>query len=188
VVIPTVSHAIVTALLLGLISLSGGCASTNWTVVSPIIEHVSATGARIAFTSPEVANHKPEICMGVSYVAEALEDWDDPNATFEQLRQLTLEALDKLPLTPNIQPVVVVVVDGVMTSTVGYFNTFYSGLIEKDEARAVLAIARAVSRGLNSACGESGLSAAPSLHEESFLFPVGSDPERNFHGLENSGH
>ena len=146
-------------LVLCLMPMLGACTTGNgvdWETAAPIIENISAIGAGIAFAQPDVAEHKKEICTAVAAVTDVLENYDDPNATFESIRQVALDAVRNLPpevLSDELKPLVITIVDTVLNTAWLYVKDNYQELIEQDQAKTVILVATSVARGINTACG-----------------------------------
>lgn len=153
--------------------LSSGCAEANWSLFSQSMQSLSKEAGKVILAQPQVAAKRKEICEAIGAISEVLEKYDNPDATFAELRELTLDAIEMLKLDPNLKPYVTSVVDYVMTQLVSVTQTYYMNFIETSETRAVLEISRAVARGLREACNELPM-AAPKRLPYSFLFPPGS--------------
>jgi len=153
--------------------LSSGCADANWPLFSQAMQSLSKEAGKVILAHDQIAPKKKEICEAIGAVAEVLENYDNPDATFAELRKLTLDAIEMLKIDENLKPYVTSVVDYVMTQLVGVAQSYYADFVQTSEARAVLEISRAVARGLREACNELP-TAAPKRLPNSFLFPPGS--------------
>ena len=144
----------------------------NWAVIAPVIQGVTSTGASLAFAQPSVATHKTEICAAVKPIADVLSNYNDPNATFDQLRVKLLAALDGVNIAdPTIKQLVTSVVDDIISGSVACVNTYYANYVASDQGKVVLLVSQSVANGLNNACGNTVSAMALPAKPESFLFP-----------------
>ena len=159
---------IIAALVMVLFSGCNQPTKPNWELITPFVQAAAQQGATIAFAQPSVSLHKEEICVAVTQVADVLEQFNDPNATFDLLRQKMLAELDKITLPEPTKQIVVSVVDSVVSVAFACVKTNYSDLINTDQAQAVLIISKATAAGLQSACQTKVMFIGET---PSFLFP-----------------
>lgn len=134
---------------------NGGWGGKTIDDFAPVIANVTATGARLAFLQDSVKPYRDQICDAVEQIAPLLENYNDPQATFESVRQETHRYIQELP--PDILPedakeITLAIMDSILDTAFMYAEGHYRDLIDKNEAHVALEIARAVARGLNRAC------------------------------------
>jgi hypothetical protein len=144
--------------LAGLMLFSGcspGGGKINMDLVNRSVENLTEITALIAFARDDVKPHVSTICLVTAEVSKVLENFDDPDATFEALRIAALITIENLPpdvLPDSLRPLVILVVDQVLSVVFFYVRDAYGDLIERDESTVVLSVARSIARGLKSTC------------------------------------
>jgi len=122
--------------------------------VSPIIKSTTSMIAQFAFNDPRVAPHKEEICTASQTVTDFLNTYDDPDATFAQLKTEVLNAINGIEgLTPQAKQITLAITEFVMDSSWLYVRDNYLDLINKDESQVVVLLAKSIADGINQACG-----------------------------------
>jgi len=122
--------------------------------VSPIIKSTTTMIAQFAFNDPRVAPHKEEICSAASTATDFLTNFDDPDATFEQLKTQVLAAISGIEgISPEAKQITLAVTEFVLDSSWLFVRDNYLDLINKDESQVVLLLAKSVAEGINNACG-----------------------------------
>jgi len=150
-----------------------GCLQPNWEKVSPLVQEFTFQGAQLAFSNPQVAAQKEKICIAVNAIAGVLENYGDQDATFDKLKQLTLDALEMLELEEPLKSMVVNVVDKLLTETIRFIYAYFGDQINSsNEAQWVLQVSRDVAMGLKNACETLQID-AQTRPKNSFLYPEG---------------
>lgn len=121
------------------------------------ITRFSEFATRIAFTNSDIAANKDQVCAIVSEVAFALENYEDPNATFASLKQTATNALNRAlanypQIDENLRAVIVLGFAQVLDSVFSHVQDRYSDLVNQEPARSVLIVSKAVAIGMNNAC------------------------------------
>lgn len=125
----------------------------DWERVTPTIKRVSEIALLTALQRPDVAERKNEICGAVYNVADVLDNIENPDATFDQIRQIALDAVNGMvDLDPELKQIVLVVVDQVLDVAFQYVETYYNGLLQEDKVKIVIMVTRAVADGFRSGC------------------------------------
>lgn len=146
--------------------LTSGCSliqpgeKPNWEQIASTVENLTELGARIAFQYENVKPYKDKICVTIEYLAPVLKDFDNPEATLEDLKQLAAMAIQNVPsniLDDEAKNVAVMVMNQVFDMVFNYVKDSYADLLEQDETKVVLLVSRAVSTGLERACGNGSL-------------------------------
>jgi hypothetical protein len=140
------------AVVLLMVPVLSGCAQSKWDVLGPAMEKIAEQGAEMVISHPSMAPHRAKICEATTVVAGVLENFDDSNATLDQLREITLAALANVELEEPLKTLLTNGIDIVMTEAVRFVQIYYDDLVKQDEARTALEIARAVARGFTKAC------------------------------------
>ncbi len=128
----------------------------DWEQATPLIENAATLAAQLAFAQPAVQPHREEVCKVALLVSQILENYDNSDATFDTVRQFTLDFIRNLPpetLSDGVKPIVITAVDSVMNGAWLFVRHYYSDAIANDEAQVAVAVARAVARGITNACG-----------------------------------
>ena len=141
-----------------------GCATTgshgtfdqNWPKVEPVVEYATAMAAQLAFVQPQIAPHKAKICEVVVQVSNVL---DNTNAnSLEALRPMVMAQVQTFISQQNLPPaqasVIIIVVEGVVTAGLQCAERNYQDILAQDQAKAVLAVAKALSAGMKTACAQ----------------------------------
>ncbi len=122
--------------------------------VSPIIKSTTTLIAQFAFNDPRVAPHQKEICNAASSVANFLENYDNPDATFAQLKTEVNKAVNGIAgLSAVSKQITLAITEFILDSSWVYVRGNYLELVNKDESKVVLLLAKSVSQGINNACG-----------------------------------
>jgi hypothetical protein len=135
---------------------SPGDGQVDWDRVNRSVENMTELTALIAFARDDVKPHKEAICTAVAEVAPVLENFNDPDATFEKIRGVALNAVKEIPsdvLPDGPKQIAVLVVDQVLDVVFLYTRDSYTDLVNRNEAQVALSVAKSVANGLNSACG-----------------------------------
>lgn len=137
----------------------GGTWSPNdWDRISPSITAATEWAARTALQNSKVGPYVPEICSTMTDVSNVLSEFDDPNATFDKIREVALDAVrDKLGPGP-VRDTAVLVVDQILNMAFLYARDKYSDFIDQDQNRTMLIVSRAVAKGVQNACADMNLS------------------------------
>lgn len=144
--------------LLVLVLMTGcsqGDGQANWDRINRNVENFTELTALIAFSRDDVKPHKESICAATSEVTNVLENFNDPDATFEAIRGAALNAIKDLPadiLPGSARPIAILVVDQVLDVVFVYVEDSYMDLLEKNEAVIALNVAKSAARGLDEAC------------------------------------
>ena len=145
--------------------------NTGWDFeqVAPIIRSSTTIFTQFAFNNPRVAPHKEEICTATGKVVEFLNTYDDPDASFDNMKAAVLEVITQLPpetLSGEAKQITLAVTEFVLDSGWLFVRDNYLDLINKDESKVVLLLAKSVADGIQAACGTSvtTMSTAPELN------------------------
>lgn len=134
---------------------NGGIQPMTPEKLAPSIEKWTELAATIAFARDDVKEYKPVVCEAVTHVSMILDDYDDPAATFDKVRGVALNAIKDIEhpmFGTDAKRITVLVVDQVMDIVFMRVETKYRDLIEKDQARTVLTVTKALSAGISNAC------------------------------------
>ena len=129
----------------------------SWENSTPIIQNVSTIAARIAFAQPDVLPHQEQMCTISEQIVIVLDNFDDPDATFATVREVALDFIRNLPedvLNPNAKPITITVVDSVLNTAWIFVQSNYTEFVNQNEAKAAVAVAKAVAKGIQGACVE----------------------------------
>ncbi len=129
----------------------------NWEESAPVIESVTTIAARIAFAQPDVQPHQAQICEITGQIVVVLDNYNDPDATFETMRQVALDVIRDLPddvLDANGKTITITIVDSVLNTAWIFVRTHYEDFVDQNETQAAIAVANAVAKGINVACTE----------------------------------
>jgi len=130
----------------------------QWDSVSPSITGAVEFATRTAFQNEKVRPHVPDICNGMEGVSDVLSKINDPNATFDMIREKALQAVrDRIP-EGTARDVTILVVSQVLNITFMYVDDKYADLLNQDRARVMHIISTAVANGINNACAGMSLS------------------------------
>jgi len=130
----------------------------NWDQVGATVEHFTELAARIAFANDAVKPYKNDICTAVDSIAPVLRDFNDPAATFNQVRDLAFQAISNIEgLTDEVKEIIKVVVDQVLNVVFVYVQDSYNDLINNDTTQIVLLVSKSIANGLDAACAGGGL-------------------------------
>lgn len=146
-----------------LVPLVFGCSMEKWSPeqwnsVSPSITGAVEFATRTAFQNEKVKPHVPEICNAMQGVSDVLSKIDDPNATFDMIREKALQAVkDRIP-EGTARDVAILVVSQVLNITFMYVDDKYADLLNQDQSRIMHIISTAVANGINNACSDVSLS------------------------------
>ena len=127
----------------------------NWKQVTPLIENVTTITAQIAFAQPNIQPYKEKICKATLIVADILNDYNDSDATFNTIRQLALDTINNLSsdiLDNNLKPIVIVTIDSVINGSWLFVKRYHSNMIENNETRIVLIVAKSIAKGVSDVC------------------------------------
>jgi len=132
-----------------------GCSQINPTVeqIATEVERYTEIAATVAFSRADLVQYKTPICSAANHVSLVLSNYNDSNATFEQVKILALEAVNSMgSLTADQKRIVVLVISQVMDVTLSYAEKNYKDIIAKDPVKNTLLITKAVANGLNKSC------------------------------------
>lgn len=151
------SISTIMAVMLGICLLTTGCSNANWNLdrIAPVLESTTSLIAKFAFADPRVAPHKEQICGVTDTITDVLDQIDDPDATFLTVKKAVLDAIGNIPddkLPPAAKEITLAVVEFVLDQSWAYLRDNYLDLVNKDEAKAALILAKAVANGIESAC------------------------------------
>ena len=131
-----------------------GCSQLSPTVesVAVEVERYTEIAATVAFARAEIQPHKAAICAAANHVSLVLSNYNDANATFEQVKCLALEAVNSTGLNDVQKKVVTLVISQVMDVTVSHVEKKYQDILSKDPVKNTLLITKALANGLNKGC------------------------------------
>lgn len=147
--------------LVGLMTMSGcsmlttgpGKTPQDWEKMAPTIERRIQYVAAFAFTIKSVSEHKDAVCAALINAGEKLKDYNDKDASFEQISAMVHKIVDAtLENSPQYREAAHMVVDIVITEAFNYAWERYADLIEQDQARVSIIITQAIGRGFLKAC------------------------------------
>lgn len=140
-----------------LISAPGCTKPTDngWTLekIAPIIKSTTTLAATAAFNDPNVATHKAEICAATQNVVNFLNDYNNPDTTFTQLKTEVLNLVDGMNMNVQAKQITKAVTEFILDSSWVFVRNSYLELVNKDESQVVLLIAKSVASGIQQACG-----------------------------------
>lgn len=141
-----------------------GCAQMkspdDWTAIAPDIRHFTALTFKVILKTNSVQENKVGICQAVDVASGVLQNFDDPDATFAKLKEAALNAINNIPpttLSPTLKSLAKAVVESGLNVAFDWVRGSYGDLLAKDEARIVLVVSRALSAGMQDACGDVAL-------------------------------
>lgn len=135
---------------------SGGGSGWDINQAAPIIRSTTALITRAAFSDPRIAPNKDEICTATATVVNFLNNYDKPDATFDQLKSEVLNAVRNLDnVSEQSKQITLAVTEFVLDSTWLYIRDNYLDLVNNNQSQVVLVFAKAVANGIQQACGVS---------------------------------
>jgi len=137
--------------------------------VAPVIRSSTTILTQLAFNDPRVAPHKAEICEATGKVVDFLNSYNDPDASFDNLKTAVLDVINQLPpetLSNEAKQITLAITEFVLDSGWVFVRDNYLDLINKDEAKVTILLAKSVADGIQAACGTSvtTMSTAPDLN------------------------
>lgn len=144
--------------LLLIVFMGTGCSQlenpNDWERVTPTVQRISEIALLTAFSRDDIKEHKDEICYAVNQVADVLENIEDPTITFEGIRLIAINTVrESLNLEPELEQLVLLVVDQVLDVTFQYVETYYNDLLQEDKFKIVVMVTQAIADGFRNACG-----------------------------------
>lgn len=135
---------------------SGKWSPDDWESVAPIIEITTDYTTRHLLQTVEFKPYSEQICSAINNVSNVLNKIDDPDLTFDKIRESAINAVkEKLPQGPA-RDAALFIVDNVLSRVYISVKNRYEEFLEQDQNRIMLIISMAVSSGMNKAC-QSGL-------------------------------
>ena len=130
---------------------STGC-QMGWEQLTPTIGRVSEIALVTAFSREDVKIHKAEICNIVDKVADVLDNIDQPDITFDQIRDISRQTIVNMNINADVTIITLIVADQVFDVAFQYVETYYNDLLQEDRVKVVIGVARAISNGFRNAC------------------------------------
>jgi len=136
--------------------MAAGCSAMNnqpidWNGMSASVTNYSELTARMAFQTDKVKPYQQEICNAVNEIVPFLNNYSDPNATFDSLEHAVLAVINNSTTIKN-KAIISLVVQDVMQVISAYVKDAYSSLIQQSVPKTVLTLSKAVATGLHNAC------------------------------------
>ena len=147
-------------MILGLfvIILGSGCATLppstgvhDYATMTNTFRNRTKYVATFAFQMPSVQPHKDQICEAIDPITIGLEEYDDPNATLDNLRGVLRTYTNKIT-DATTKTWVSFLGDMALTETFNYAQKYYADALKKDSVHTVLAISKGISLGLRDSC------------------------------------
>lgn len=144
---------------------TAGCSMQNgnwnpkdWETISPSVSAAAEFATRTALQNNQIKPHGAVICAAMHTVSNILSDFDDPNATFESVRNAAIKAIENSMIPGSARDAAIVVVDQMLNITFMYVRDKYEGLLEQDPTRVVIVVSKAIALGATNACRDFNLS------------------------------
>lgn len=119
------------------------------------VENTAHLGATLAFQMESVKQYKNQVCEIIEKTAIVLQSIDDPNASFDLIRQKVLEKVFSPIENDNLRDAVASILVLTFNESFHYVETHYKNLLEKEKTKTVLTVSKAIAQGLKRACNGS---------------------------------
>jgi len=123
----------------------------DWDRFSTVLRGRVKFVASLAFSLEKVQPYKEQTCNVAVFLSQYLENYDDPNWTFEKLEivvNIWVDAIENV----NVRKTVTVVVNIVLNEAFNYAWKHYKNLVDMDEVKSTKIVIQAVVDGLRDAC------------------------------------
>ena len=132
---------------------SSGCnkPSGGWDFdqVAPTVQRATSLIAQVAFSDPRIANRKVKVCAATDAVVEFLILYNDPEATYDKLKDEVLKVIHNQP-SENL--IIQVVTEFILDSAWAHVRENYAEFVEQNETQTVILLTKSVAAGLQQAC------------------------------------